>query len=31
VTADQHELLEKARESIAAARLLLEGGHAGFA
>jgi uncharacterized protein (UPF0332 family) len=31
VTADQRELLEKARESIAAARLLLEAGYAGFA
>jgi hypothetical protein len=31
VTADQRELLEKARESIAAARRLLEAGYAGFA
>ena len=31
MTADQRELLEKARESIAAARLLLEAGYAGFA
>lgn len=31
MTADQRELFDKARESVAAARLLLDGGHADFA
>jgi uncharacterized protein (UPF0332 family) len=31
VTDDQRELLEQARDSIAASRLLLEGGYSGFA